>query len=526
MDMQTIIYKKLYIVGMVLCLLNLPMGTVSAEKKIYNGTGEYTMSDYETPLVAEKRAFTNAQNHVLEQAGMFVNTYTHMESMVITDNSVNTIAAQSLKITKQSQRKEIKENGDVRIIVDITAEIDTDDIEKSLQQDIKQRIINEAIYSELQEKITNNEKETAELKRKIGDLKKEHQPLTELQIELKTKEQKRLSYQKVGEAIRINYNNEEYINKLKESITLYPQNTLALKQMATSYNMRHEYDESIKLCNRIFAINNDDMMSYVIRGMANFGKRDMNNAIKNFNSALKSNDRNIVKLQSCILLSRALALREINDYRNALIDLDKSIENNDNPNLLYLIYTNRGMIYGSIGDYQNAILDFNASIRLNPQYVDNYTSRARVYQQSGNIDEAINDCNKAIADGSKDINNYCIRGLCYLQKRDYEQAEKDFENALNINKESGYVYYCRGILYNLMKDNDKSIQNYNKALSLLSDNSDLSLVYMKRSVVYFEKGDNIHAIEDLEKSLELNPQGPYAEKISKILYSLKNTSAK
>ena len=526
MERKVIIYKILYIVGMVLCWLNLSMGIVSAEKKTYNGTGEYTMSDYETPLVAEKRALTNAQNQVLEQAGVFVSTYTRMENMAIMDNSVNMIVAQSLQIIKQSQRKEVKENGDVRIIVDITAEIDTDNIEKYLQQEIKQRIINEAIYSELQEKITKDEKETAELKKKIDDLKKGHQPLTEMQIELKEKEQKRLSYQKVGEAIRINYTNDEHISKLKEAIELYPQNTLALRKMATSYNMRHEYDGSIKLCNRILTINNEDMMTYAIRGMANFGKRDMNNAIKNFNVALKGNDRNIAKLQSVILLARANAFREINDYKNAIVDLNKSIEVNDNYNLLYLIYNNRGMIYGSIGDYQKSLLDFNESIKLNPKYVDNYTSRARVYQQSGNIDKAINDCNKAIAGGSKDINTYCIRGLCYLQKRDYEQAEKDFENALYINKESGHVYYCRGVLYNLMKDNDKAIQNYNRALLFLSDNSDLSLIYMKRSVVYFEKGDTIHAIEDLEKSLELNPQGPYAEKISKMLYTLKNTSVK
>ena len=59
--------RSVLLCGIVLFLLMLFINEVSAEKKIYNGTGEYTMSDYETPNVAEQRALMNARNHIMEQ---------------------------------------------------------------------------------------------------------------------------------------------------------------------------------------------------------------------------------------------------------------------------------------------------------------------------------------------------------------------------------------------------------------------------------------------------------------------------
>ena len=55
------------------------MPLTSAEKKIFHGTGEYTMSDYETPAVAEQRALTYAKQRAAEQAGVYVDSYTKME---------------------------------------------------------------------------------------------------------------------------------------------------------------------------------------------------------------------------------------------------------------------------------------------------------------------------------------------------------------------------------------------------------------------------------------------------------------
>ena len=54
--------------------------TTSAEIKTYTGTGEYIMSDFETPEVAKQRAKVYAERNAQEQAGVYVNSYSKMEN--------------------------------------------------------------------------------------------------------------------------------------------------------------------------------------------------------------------------------------------------------------------------------------------------------------------------------------------------------------------------------------------------------------------------------------------------------------
>ena len=49
---------------------------VCAAAKTFSATGEYTMSDYETPEVAEQRALAYAQQRAAEQAGVYIASYT------------------------------------------------------------------------------------------------------------------------------------------------------------------------------------------------------------------------------------------------------------------------------------------------------------------------------------------------------------------------------------------------------------------------------------------------------------------
>ena len=532
------------LLGMVLCLLLLPVSVVSAEKKIYNGTGEYTMSDYETPNVAEQRALMNARNHVLEQAGVFVSAYTRMENMNVTDDNVNMITTKALKITNQSQRKLVMENGDVRIIVEITAEVDTADIDNIQQREHLQRMIDEKLYRELRMQISKDERETAEIKKKIADLRGRQEAITDMQIELKTKELKRLSYQKVYDAVNINDKTDEQIVKLKEAISLYPQNTLALEKLAAVQLVRKDYDEGVKVCNRILVIDDKNCMAYLLRGRENYMKtraiakqmkpgdrhaymkENLMKSLQDYNAAFDIDEKGDRDKLPFILIVRSDVLRDIGDYKNALTDLNKAIQVDNDDESLYLSYGLRGMVYGFLGDYHNAILDYNKSIQLNSKYMVNYVERARIYQKIGNIDKSINDCEKAINLGSEDEDVYCIRGMCYLQKGIYAQANDDFDKALSINKDSGNVYYCRGDMYSLLNKYDEAIENYNKAVLLLEEKSNLSLVYTRRGIAYVMKGDVEQAIKDFERSLELDPNTPNAAKALELARKLKKQDKK
>jgi len=559
MDRQNSWNRSVLLCGIVLFLLIFFINEVSAEKKIYNGTGEYTMSDYESPNVAEQRALTKAMENVREQAGIFVESYTKMDNMSVSDDMVSMVTIKSLRIVKQSQRKEVGNNGDVRVFVDITAELDSAEIGKILKEKAEQKLIDEKIYRKLREEISKDEKETLELKNKINDLKNNQQLITDLQISLKAKEQKRGSYQKVYECFGVDLKKDERISKLKEAIALYPQNSLAYTKLAISHQVRDEYDEAIKNSDMVLVLNKDIDLAYLIKGAAYYSKAaiydiayhskpvkdvkamegedykkvnelidkammdvDKNKkinefakkAVDNFSKAISYEIDDKEKL--IILKGRGNSYTLLKDYGNALEDYSEKIKISSDLGIQdYVDYMSRGDVYDTMGEYKNALLDYNKSIQLNNKDGILYELRAELLHKKGNIDEAIADCNSALKLGCKDKERmYNIRAFCYLRKGDYTRAKNDVESALAINNNSGEAYYYRGIINFVMDNYDQAIRDCDKAISLLKKNDELSSAYCNRGNAYFVKGNYDQAIRDYKKALELHSNPDAAKNLA------------
>jgi hypothetical protein len=83
-------------------------------------------------------------------------------------------------------------------------------------------------------------------------------------------------------------------------------------------------------------------------------KLETNVSEKNMNEALRH-------------LSRSLRYFYAGDYREALKEVDLSLELNPN---LALAYARRGSIYYKLGDVQRATINWNLALRLDPEYTD------------------------------------------------------------------------------------------------------------------------------------------------------------
>ena len=66
-------------------------------------------------------------------------------------------------------------------------------------------------------------------------------------------------------------------------------------------------------------------------------------------------------------LSKSLRYFYAGDYREALKEVDLSLELNPN---LALAYARRGAIYYKLGDVQRATITWNLALRLDPEYTD------------------------------------------------------------------------------------------------------------------------------------------------------------
>lgn len=86
------------------------MPTTHAEVKTYTGTGEYYMSDFETPDVSKQRAKQRAEQNACEQAGVFVKSFSKSKDLELAEDVIITMTNGILKILDVQYHRENFDN--------------------------------------------------------------------------------------------------------------------------------------------------------------------------------------------------------------------------------------------------------------------------------------------------------------------------------------------------------------------------------------------------------------------------------
>ncbi|MBQ7496574.1 MAG: hypothetical protein IJU00_01865 [Selenomonas sp.] len=113
------------------------MPVVHAEVKTYEGIGEYVMSDFETPDIAKQRAKARAEQNAVEQAGVYVKSYTRVVNSVVAEDEVIAIANTIIKIIHDEYTvTPINESGgNFCVVAKIRVTVDSKQIDEWLQRD-------------------------------------------------------------------------------------------------------------------------------------------------------------------------------------------------------------------------------------------------------------------------------------------------------------------------------------------------------------------------------------------------------
>lgn len=108
-----------------------------AEVMTYEGTGEYIMSDFETPDIAKQRAKVRAEQHAAEQAGVYVKSYTKTVNQVVETDEVTAIANTVIKIVdeKYTITPTNDDGGSFRVQIRIKVVVDSDKIDNWLKRE-------------------------------------------------------------------------------------------------------------------------------------------------------------------------------------------------------------------------------------------------------------------------------------------------------------------------------------------------------------------------------------------------------
>lgn len=126
--------SKKFFSTLILSAVMLISNPVSAQPQTFFGTGEYVMSDFETPDVAKNRAKNRAEKNALEQAGVYVESELTVENAMVSSEMILTVAAGILKINDVEYELSLLEDSNLLVKAKITATIDPDQVAEYIEK--------------------------------------------------------------------------------------------------------------------------------------------------------------------------------------------------------------------------------------------------------------------------------------------------------------------------------------------------------------------------------------------------------
>jgi tetratricopeptide (TPR) repeat protein len=261
-----------------------------------------------------------------------------------------------------------------------------------------------------------------------------------------------------------------------------------------SYYYKSDYQNAIADYNQALKLKPSYVDAYYNRGTAYFDQGNNTQAIADYSQAIK------LKLDDVrAYSSRGDAhFRQGNDTQ-AIADLNQSFQLKLS---LAIVYNNRGYVYFDQGKYTQAITDFNQALELKPDDAEAYYNRGTAYFNQGNDTQAITDFNQALKLKPSLTEAYTNRGMTYARQDNNTQAIADFNQAIKLKSDDAGSYYNRGIAHARQGNDTQAITDFTQAIKL---NSNLAEAYNNRGYAYFDQGKYTQAIADHNQAIKLKP---------------------
>ncbi|OGP36784.1 MAG: hypothetical protein A2X87_01900 [Deltaproteobacteria bacterium GWC2_42_51] len=202
-------------------MLFLPSVGFTESKEIIS-EGTYNMGDGETPTVAESRALLQAKRTALEEAGTYVESYSKVKDLKLTEDEIKVLASGLMEVTILDKKRTIVGDG-FNFWVKIKAKVNPDKIEEMAKRVKEKSVIDD--YKKIQEAYDKSQKDIEELKKQLAQAKGEKE---KKQVEAKITDEERLfeANQWFEKGLKQGYKNpysyKEQIDAFTQAILLYP----------------------------------------------------------------------------------------------------------------------------------------------------------------------------------------------------------------------------------------------------------------------------------------------------------------
>ena len=317
--------RHIFAIMITALILFYPSHGFTAVKEIVS-EGAYNMGDGETPSVAESRALLNAKRIALEQAGTYVESYTKVKNMQVTEDEIQVLASGIMEVEILDKKRTIVGDG-IRFWVKIKARVNPDKIQEMAKKVKDKSVVDD--YKKIQEAYDKSQKEIEELKKQLAQAKGEKE---KKQVEAKIADDERMfqanEWAAKGYKHSLNNEHDKAIEAYTSAIALYPNLAKAYNNLASAYNNRGfaydnkgHYDKAIEDYNKAITINPNYANAYYNRGVAYGNKGQIDRAIEDFNKAISINPN-----YAGAYYNRGLAYALSGNIGRAISDLQKACD--------------------------------------------------------------------------------------------------------------------------------------------------------------------------------------------------------
>ena len=269
-------------------------------------------------------------------------------------------------------------------------------------------------------------------------------------------------------------NIDEAVRLFKDCINQDPNFAEAHLNLATINYYRGRFDLALSYAKRAYNYNRYQPEVYVQLGKAYFqnGQYDscvtmLSTAVTEFNNETED-----------VFLHLAKALNKVGNYQQAIVYLDKVIEQNPKSGAAY---NERGISDFNNGDFESATADFNQALSLIPGEAGIYTNLANLAIANEDVEQAMEYIEKAkeTATNKEQVQLLILQGNFYRASGDIENAENAYNRAFELDNNNAVVLNNQASIF-IDKDNYKAAwEKSNRALEL---NNEMMEAYFNRGI--------------------------------------------
>lgn len=306
------------------------------------------------------------------------------------------------------------------------------------------------------------------------------------------------------------------LKDFKQALRIDPNFIDAYICQSIVYYYQEDYQEAIATCNQVLQINPSNVDAYNNRGLNRCAMSEYKEAIADFNQVLA-----IDPYHAKALLNRGYSRMQLNDNWAAIKDFDQALQldptsarlylkqladtlnqdpeisNNSNDKLIQGLLIQGNLRYEA-KDYQDAIAIYTQVLNLDPTNTEAHNRRSTALSAVGEYEAAFQDLYQAadtylhepsllpqtestvepvnIEPSSPQTETTAAQfeeqGLEKLQQGDFLGAIEAFNQVLNLNINNAKVLVCRGLAYRQLADNLSAINDLKRALQLFSEQGD------------------------------------------------------